>query len=386
MTISNPNIRYHYMDNLRALAMLTGIFFHAAIAYSPIMNDVWLSSDPSNSVALDSAAWFTHLFRMPLFFLIAGFFSCYLIEKRGMGGFLKNRAIRILVPFVIFLPLIWASFAMIVKWAMLNVANPSPILQLIVAMANVPDAPPPPVTTTHLWFLYNLLQFYLVYMVLHRTGVLAMKWTSILQNTKFVLFALPVLLVPALLTQYSPYPAPEQFVPQLWSFGYFGIFFLLGSQLFKQQALIDSVKPYAPWMLISSLAMYAVVYRDFPATLSIQEAMVMQQGIAPSWTHLGICILEAYIAVHMTLICLVAGKLFLNKANKTFRFVADSSYWVYIIHLPVLFLIQFLLLDTNWNLWIEFLVSSFGTLAVGLITYVLLVRWTPVGWMLNGKR
>jgi peptidoglycan/LPS O-acetylase OafA/YrhL len=68
------------------------------------------------------------------------------------------------------------------------------------------------------------------------------------------------------------------------------------------------------------------------------------------------------------------------------RLVADSSYWVYIIHLPVLFWIQFHLLDSDWNIWVQFLVSSFGTLAIGFASYLLLVRWTPIGWLLNGRK
>ncbi len=379
-------IRYHYMDNLRALAMLLGVFFHAAIAYSPIFNDIWLPSNTSNSVAMDSVAWFTHLFRMPLFFLIAGFFSCYMIEKRGIGGLLKNRALRVLLPFIVFLPIIIISFVVLVGWTLENIENLSPILQFVGMMANVPDAPAPPLTTTHLWFLYNLIQFYLVYALLHRISILSMGWTRILGDTKFVLLALPLLMVPALFSQSSPYPAPEQFVPQLWSFGYFGVFFLIGSHMFKNQALIDNVKPYAPWLLLSSIVLYVFVYRDLPTTISLQDALAFQGGPSPSWSHFGISVLEAYISVHMTLVCLVVGKALLDKASVTFRFIADSSYWVYIIHLPVLWAIQFRLLDTDWNLWIEFAISSFGTLIIGLFTYVVLVRHTPIGWMLNGKR
>ena len=42
---STPPIRYHFMDNLRAIAMIAGIFFHAALAYSPMLSSVWLTAD-----------------------------------------------------------------------------------------------------------------------------------------------------------------------------------------------------------------------------------------------------------------------------------------------------------------------------------------------------
>ena len=117
--MSDLSVRYHYMDNLRALAMLAGIFFHAAIAYGPLLNQIWLPASPDASIAMDAVAWFSHLFRMPLFFLIAGFFTCYMIEKRGIKGQLKNRALRIALPFAIFWPMVVTSFALLIGWALL---------------------------------------------------------------------------------------------------------------------------------------------------------------------------------------------------------------------------------------------------------------------------
>ena len=37
--------RIHAMDNLRALAMLAGVVFHAALAYSPLMHMIWPPAD-----------------------------------------------------------------------------------------------------------------------------------------------------------------------------------------------------------------------------------------------------------------------------------------------------------------------------------------------------
>ena len=366
--------------------MIAGIFFHAALAYSPMLSSVWLTADSQTSTAMDAAAWFSHLFRMPLFFLIAGFFSCYLIQKRGLWGFLKNRAVRVLIPFVIFLPAVLAAFMIIIGWSLETVEQPSPMLQLIAYMSAVPDAPPPPVTTTHLWFLYNLIQFYIVYALLFRMGVLSARVFSVLSAPKFLVFVLPLLVVPALASRFAPHPAPEQFVPQLWSFGFFGIFFLVGTQFFRNQRVIEQLRPYAPWLFVSSLIMYGFLYGYFPKSPTLEDAMAMAVSAPFTTKQFLMGTVEAYIAVHMTLVCLVAGKALLDKRGKISRYIADSSYWVYIIHLPVLWVIQMKLLDTEWNLWAEFAVSSLGTLAMGLLTYALFVRWTPIGWLLNGRR
>src|SRR5690606_14891326 len=66
--------RYHYLDNLRAMAMTLVILFHASIAYLPISYETWTVANTTNSLGLEAVAYFTHLFRMPLFMFVAGFF------------------------------------------------------------------------------------------------------------------------------------------------------------------------------------------------------------------------------------------------------------------------------------------------------------------------
>ena len=87
--------RRHDLDALRAFAMLLGIGYHAALSFG---GTPWLVTDNQNSVAFH---WFieaVHGFRMQLFFLVSGYFTALLLARRGLGGMLKNRAARILVP------------------------------------------------------------------------------------------------------------------------------------------------------------------------------------------------------------------------------------------------------------------------------------------------
>ncbi len=65
-----------------------------------------------------------------------------------------------------------------------------------------------------------------------------------------MVFGLPLLMLPALVSRAVPHPAPEQFVCQLWPFGFFGLFFLVGTQLFWRMHLIEELKSYTPWLLI----------------------------------------------------------------------------------------------------------------------------------------
>ena len=87
-----PEARVHALDHLRALAMLAGVLFHAALAFSPLLQPYWPTADRQSWAGIDALAWFSHLLRMPLFFLVAGFFTAALHARRGMGGVAAPRA------------------------------------------------------------------------------------------------------------------------------------------------------------------------------------------------------------------------------------------------------------------------------------------------------
>jgi glucans biosynthesis protein C len=383
--IENP-IRYHYMDNIRALAMMLGIFFHAALAYSPVMQHVWPAADYQNSAVIDIFAWFSHLFRMPLFFLVSGFFALLLIEKRGIKSFIKNRSLRIALPFAIFLPICLIAVMGGLIWATKSVENPSSFIIFIKnAMAN-PTEEQPPFSTMHLWFLFNLFQFCLVIALLVKFKCYQSKLANNLSSKIGILIIFPLLLIPSLLTQTVPQPAAERIYPELWSYGFYGLFFFFGGLFYTNKNLLDTFKPYVMPLLIISMVLYVFVYQQMPEWSSIEDAIMANSVVEYSFSHLLVASAEAFIAVYMTIVCMVAGKSLLNLQSRWLRFISDSSYWVYILHIPLLFYVQYLLLDVEMNLWLKFAISSFSVLAIGFISYVALIRWTPIGWMLNGRK
>ncbi len=358
------------MDNLRALAMLAGIVFHASLAYSPMLHFFWLTADHESSKSIDVIAWFSHLFRMPLFFLIAGFFSMLLIEKRGVAAMLGNRAMRVLVPLSIFLPLVLMSMGAGIDWAGNHVENKAPALAYIHGVMQQGDTGNQPINLSHLWFLYYLCFMYVILMVLYQLKIFHFQWLQKALKPWVLLVIFPALLVPVFYHIPAPHPAPEGLVPLFWPFGIYGMFFLVGALLFKHQRLIDQLDKYFYGLLIVGLASYVYFAYRVPASAG-NLLMAMSESIT---------------AVSMTWVCLIAGKRWLNQPSNTFRYIADSSYWIYLIHLPVLFMVQYVLLDQAWNLWVELTIASTVTFAIGLISYALFVRWSPIGWLLNGKR
>ena len=98
MTVKAPRMaRIDYLDGLRAALMLLGIPYHAALAFS---GGGWLVSSPVDSPVLAEIAEFLHAWRMPAFFIVAGFFAGLIIPRRGPKLWFRGRLTRLGVPLV----------------------------------------------------------------------------------------------------------------------------------------------------------------------------------------------------------------------------------------------------------------------------------------------
>ena len=87
--------RYHHLDALRATAMLLGIVMHGLLSF--FENPYWPAQDLQQHKLYETANHAIHGFRMPLFFLVSGYFTTMLWKRRGLGKLLLHRLQRILL-------------------------------------------------------------------------------------------------------------------------------------------------------------------------------------------------------------------------------------------------------------------------------------------------
>ena len=80
------------------------------------------------------------------------------------------------------------------------------------------------------------------------------------------------------------------------------------------------------------------------------------------------------------------GLRFLGQANARWRYLADASYWMYLVHLPIVWLLQAWMMrwPLHWALKFTFIVGITGV--VLLASYRWLVRGSFIGVFLNGRR
>lgn len=76
--------RLDYLDATRAFALILGIVFHASLPFAPVFIG-WAVMDVSTSPLVSMFFSVSHSFRMPTFFLLAGFFGSRTLPSAGRG-------------------------------------------------------------------------------------------------------------------------------------------------------------------------------------------------------------------------------------------------------------------------------------------------------------
>ena len=383
----DPTVRWHDLDAVRGLALLLGVALHASMSF--ITPQIWVIKDASSAPGLGVLFFGIHMFRMTTFFVMAGFFAHMLMEKRGLGGFIRNRLVRVGVPLAAFWPIVFASIVTVM------------ILAYAPAPGAAPAAPtPPPGLTpqtfplTHLWFLYALLWLYagaivlkLVTDVVRVGGVLGRmmdKVVGVLTRSDLIS---AVLILPAFVALYlSPawmmwfgIPTPDTGVvinaPALAGFATaFGFGWFL----------------HRTPQLLGHLAKRWWVY--LPAALIGTAICLNNLGISPVFTPVKGADHPLYLAVYLltgwswTLGLIGGAHALLKRENPVLRYLSDASYWIYIIHIPVLMGLQLAVRNFDGPAELKFAGVLLATVMIGLVTYQIMVRYTFIGAILNGRR
>ena len=76
----------------------------------------------------------------------------------------------------------------------------------------------------------------------------------------------------------------------------------------------------------------------------------------------------------------------LGRERPGVRYVSDSSYWLYLVHLPLIIVGQVLLRGLELPAMVKFTLLVAGATIILLVSYQFLVRYTWIGRLLNGPR
>ncbi len=378
------------LDAIRAAALLLGICLHASLSFVPGLGAaMWPIRDTQTSEALSVLMFVIHVFRMSVFFLVAGFLAHGLLGRLGTRAFVRNRAARIAVPLALGWVLSFVLIVAVVLWAMAR-ANGGQLPDPLPA-----DKAGDGLNFLHLWFLYILLWLYAlalglraVLAKLDRLGACA-AWADRALHAVLrcyagpLLLALPVyaalLCVPvALLGMGVPTPA-YTLIPPLVPLFIYGYVFGIGWLLARNRALLDVLAMrWAAYLSIGALGTATCLW--------LMSATPSASGIpVPKYPPLyAVCYSMALVCWALAFVG--AGVRYLNRPSPRIRYVADASYWMYLAHLPLVMALQTTFMLAPWHWAIKYVLINVLCVALLLGSYHYGVRFSWVGHLLNGAR
>ena len=382
---SRPSQRFYDLDALRAVAMFLGIVLHTSVFLIPEALPLWpihdaaATGDPTYGLVIETI----HGFRMPVFFLLSGFFSALLWQRRGLCALGMQRLRRVFVPFAVacftILPLsIWLLAAGggfrepydFPLWAL-------PLLWLF--------------GLGHLWFLWYLLLMAGAFLLAARLGLQfrhRVTWWLVIPISA----GISLLMVEPI---YGADNATE-IIPDAAVIGYYACFFVFGAFFYQRGYQVRA------WWTIALLPAAAAFYvgfqllgqylAAFEGPVPVGEASSDFEGAVPDAfmfenpLTLASALIETLCAWLMCFGLMGLFRWVAARASFATLYFSDSSYWMYLAHLPLVIAGQILVVDWPIHYHLKFLLVVAGVTAILMGTYQIGVRYTIIGRTLNGPR
>ncbi|NRF69904.1 acyltransferase family protein [Aquincola sp. S2] len=379
MSTNTP--RLHALDNLRAVMMWLGVVIHVVVMHTVGRSPLpW--HDRATTPLADFLMAFIHSFRMPVFFIVAGFFVAMLAQQRGPGGMLKHRFRRIAVPFLVFWPLVLITTMVMVLLYVHNAHHG----RFGIDEALAPRVPGKPLLNTmHLWFLYLLWWLAVLtagwqWVSRRLPAAVAQTAPRLLQRLISRWWGPVVLTLPLVLASLGhPYGilAPQGSLLPHWSeWLHNGLFFAAGVVLYGARETLLPLYTRHAWACLAA---------GLPFFLASGAIVgLAQQGRAlphsEAWTAF------AYNLTSWLWSAALIGLFlrYLPRRRPLLAYLSDSAYWVYIVHFPLTVLFGALLYDAPLGALPKMLANITLTTAACLLTYQAIVRGRWIGRLLNG--
>ena len=352
-------VRFHDLDALRGFAMLLGILLHAGVFLVPVeywpVHEPWAWETPPEANVYAWILSVIHGFRMPLFFLLSGFFTAMLWQSRGLRRLWRHRVERI------GLPLLAGVFTVVPAIVWLEAgAGFTPLDWLLAWLGGL----------HHLWFLWYLLLIAAAFLAAVRLGLTFRHpaWWLLVPLTVAPQYVMHEL-------AFGP-DTEDGVIPAGRVFAYYAIFFTFGV-FFRQRDI--AVRRWWAVALAPSLLLL------LPAGVALLYDEGFEYAGAP-WVWGVAAVVQVAFAWLMCFGSMGLFRWIFARERFWVRYLSDASYWLYLTHLPLVIGAQMVLVTWPISIHLKFLLISTTIVAGLLVVYQVGVRYTAIGAVMNGPR
>lgn len=319
-------MRWTYLDNLKVVLIAGVIAIHGLIGYSDL--DVWpyglvretTMSTPAHVALLVVAGPFG-LFLMALLFLVAGLLTPSSLRRKGTRKFIQDRLLRLGVPFLVFVLLLWPVLLYAIYRPFGHVTSSF----WAATRDGMPDTGPA-------WFIAVLLLLSLLYAAwsaLRPTRGFVRRRRPVTTTTLTVL-AVAVAATSFVIRVWMPYASEAPLDLNEWQWPECAAMFGLGV-VAAQQGWLTAVpavvaRPARTVTLVAALAAAAYVVASDPLGIELTSIV---GGFR--WEALVFAVLEGLLTVFGSVWLLSVAQRHLNRLHRHGRMAARASYPAFLV-------------------------------------------------------
>jgi glucan biosynthesis protein C len=349
------------------------VVIHGAVNYASGPDTIWPYQTADANYFYYILVDFIHTFRMPTFFIMSGFFAALLFYKKGAKEMIKNRFLRIFMPFIVFLLLLNPLTNFSFEYCKEIFANGQKV-DAEAYFGNVWKYIPSQLG--HLWFLHYLFILSLSVIFIHRylkplaKPILHFLSTSLIKSNAHSLLFLSltswIILIPG---DAPSFETSISWIPKISILLYYLNFYLIGWIMYLNRANLQVFSHKSTLIFLVCLALYfSKIYFPFHLPLIIKQLI---NSIITAGFSIGI------VGVFIK---------FGNFSNALSKYGVDTAYWVYIMHFIPTLLIPIFVKDLAVSVHVKFLITLLLATLFCFTTFELLVRNSIIGTFLNGKK
>ena len=379
--------RLYYLDWLRVILIFGVFLYHVIRPFDPLID--WHINNGEQSDTILTILLLVNPWGIPLFFLVAGAGSKFALRRRSNWQYIRERATRLLIPFIVG-SILLTPFQKYLE-ALHKGSFQGSFLSYIPEMLseNISGNLFTPLIFgnwgLHLWFLGFLFIYSLLTLPLFRwfkrdAGGAFISWLGRLVEVRggILLFVLPLALARVLL---QPFFAVEE---RGWlDFVYFSLFFILGYIIYSDDRFLSAVLRDR-WLLFAGgivglaaffglFAVYGDLALEWGLTFVVPWSIILIFAFTlMSW---GWALSVLYLAMTR-----------LNFSNKWLVYGNETIMPFYLLHQPVIIVIAFFVVQWEAGIPVKLLVILIGSFLITLGLVELLIRPFKPMRMLFGMR
>ena len=362
--------RFHSLDFLRAFALLMGVLLHVLMLFLEPFD----GSEPRLGASI-IFIWI-HTWRMPLFMLLAGFFTALSLSKKNTGNYAFNRLIKLGVPLL----LLWSLIPAIDEEASRLFKVPELISWLLY---DVPFT----LRLDHLWFLYYLLIFYSIILLVRTTfpSFYSFIFDFELSLSRVLMLWLPLLILLSPLNKptggiFGEIPITFGEI-HLGSMLFMASFFMIGMQAYKSSQFLENLQRTKFWL--PNLIVFSLIPMVLLAWGGVKDEPFDFSGLLELWIVNSLSGSAALLLV-LSIMGLAMHKI--SSSGHILRWLVKLSYPIYVFHLIFVISTSGTLMFLGINDWIVVLLGFASGIFFPVIIYYAFIYWTPLDWVFNGYK